>query len=154
LRVISRNTNDDFSEAFFTRRLQHAVDYRRTVMGPDFSCCRLIFGEADFFPGLTIDRFGSVLVAQTLSLGIEQRKDMLFRQLVRLLRESGETIEALYERNDVRIRELEGMEQGKGFYAMEGLRTDLPGVTEICENGILYEVDYVNGQKTGFFLDQ
>ena len=132
LRVISRNTNDDFSEAFFTRRLQHAVDYRRTVMGPDFSCCRLIFGEADFFPGLTIDRFGSVLVAQTLSLGIEQRKDMLFRQLVRLLRESGETIEALYERNDVRIRELEGMEQGKGFYAMEGLRTDLPGVTEIC----------------------
>ena len=71
LRVISRNTNDDFSEAFFTRRLQHAVDYRRTVMGPDFSCCRLIFGEADFFPGLTIDRFGSVLVAQTLSLGIE-----------------------------------------------------------------------------------
>ena len=154
LRVISRNTNDDFSEAFFTRRLQHAVDYRRTVMGPDFSCCRLIFGEADFFPGLTIDRFGSVLVAQTLSLGIEQRKDMLFRQLVRLLRESGETIEALYERNDVRIRELEGMEQGKGFYTMEGLRTDLPGVTEICENGILYEVDYVNGQKTGFFLDQ
>ena len=154
LRVISRNTNDDFSEAFFTRRLQHAVDYRRTVMGPDFSCCRLIFGEADFFPGLTIDRFGSVLVAQTLSLGIEQRKDMLFRQLVRLLRESGETIEALYERNDVRIRELEGMEQGKGFYAMEGLRTDLPGVTEICENGILYEVDYINGQKTGFFLDQ
>ena len=154
LRVISRNTNDDFSEAFFTRRLQHAVDYRRTVMGPDFSCCRLIFGEADFFPGLTIDRFGSVLVAQTLSLGIEQRKDMLFRQLVRLLRESGETIEALYERNDVRIRELEGMEQRKGFYAMEGLRTDLPGVTEICENGILYEVDYVNGQKTGFFLDQ
>ena len=154
LRLLSRNTNDDFSEAFFERRLRHAVDYRRTVMGPDFSCCRLIFGEADFFPGLTVDRFGSVLVAQTLSLGMEQRKDLLFPLLVRILRESGETIEALYERNDVRIRELEGLEQGKGFYAGKGLRTDLPGVTEICENGIRYEVDYVNGQKTGFFLDQ
>ena len=154
LRLISRNTNDDFSESFFERRLRHAVDYRRTVMGPDFSCCRLIFGEADFFPGLTVDRFGSILVAQTLSLGMEQRKEMIFRLLVKILREEGETIDALYERNDVRIRELEGMEQGKGFFEMEGLSKDLSGVTEICENGIRYEVDYVNGQKTGFFLDQ
>lgn len=154
LRLISRNTNDDFSESFFERRLRHAVEYRRTVMGPDFSCCRLIFGEADFFPGLTVDRFGNILVAQTLSLGMEQRKEMLFRLLVKILREEGETIDALYERNDVRIRELEGMEQGKGFFKMEGLAQDLSGVTEICENGIRYEVDYVNGQKTGFFLDQ
>lgn len=154
LRLISRNTNDDFSESFFERRLRHAVDYRRTVMGPDFSCCRLIFGEADFFPGLTVDRFGSILVAQTLSLGMEQRKEMIFRLLVKILREEGETIDALYERNDVRIRELEGMEQGKGFFEMEGLSKDLSGVIEICENGIRYEVDYVNGQKTGFFLDQ
>ena len=154
LRLISRNTNDDFSESFFVRRLRHAVEYRRTVMGPDFSCCRLIFGEADFFPGLTVDRFGNILVAQTLSLGMEQRKEMLFRLLVKILREEGETIDALYERNDVRIRELEGMEQGKGFFEMEGLAKDLPGVTETCENGIRYEVDYVNGQKTGFFLDQ
>lgn len=154
LRLISRNTNDDFSESFFERRLRHAVEYRRTVMGPDFSCCRLIFGEADFFPGLTVDRFGNILVAQTLSLGMEQRKEMLFRLLVKILREEGETIDALYERNDVRIRELEGMEQGKGFFEMEGLAQDLSGVTEICENGIRYEVDYINGQKTGFFLDQ
>ena len=154
LRLISRNTNDDFSESFFERRLRHAVDYRRTVMGPDFSCCRLIFGEADFFPGLTVDRFGSILVAQTLSLGMEQRKEMIFRLLIKILREEGETIDALYERNDVRICELEGMEQGKGFFEMEGLSKDLSGVTEICENGIRYEVDYVNGQKTGFFLDQ
>ena len=154
LRLISRNTNDDFSEAFFERRLRHAVEYRRTVMGPDFSCCRLIFGEADFFPGLTVDRFGNILVAQTLSLGMEQRKEMLFRLLVKILREEGETIDALYERNDVRIRELEGMEQGKGFFEREGLAQDLSGVTEICENGIRYEVDYINGQKTGFFLDQ
>ena len=154
LRLISRNTNDDFSEAFFERRLRHAVEYRRTVMGPDFSCCRLIFGEADFFPGLTVDRFGNILVAQTLSLGMEQRKEMLFRLLVKILREEGETIDALYERNDVRIRELEGMEQGKGFFEMEGLAKNLSGVTEICENGIRYEVDYINGQKTGFFLDQ
>ena len=154
LRLISRNTNDDFSESFFERRLRHAVEYRRTVMGPDFSCCRLIFGEADFFPGLTVDRFGNILVAQTLSLGMEQRKEMLFRLLVKILREEGETIDALYERNDVRIRELEGLEQGKGFFEMEGLAKDLSGVTEICENGIRYEVDYINGQKTGFFLDQ
>ena len=154
LRLISRNTNDDFSESFFERRLRHAVEYRRTVMGPDFSCCRLIFGEADFFPGLTVDRFGNILVAQTLSLGMEQRKEMLFRLLIKILREEGETIDALYERNDVRIRELEGMEQGKGFFEMEGLAKDLSGVTEICENGIRYEVDYINGQKTGFFLDQ
>ncbi len=154
LRIISRNANDDFSEAFFERRLRHAVDYRRTVMGPDFACCRLIFGEADLFPGLTVDRFGSILVAQTLSLGIERIKPMLFRLLVKILREYGEPVEAIYERNDVKIRELEGMEQGKGFFPGEGLAGDLPGVTEICENGIYYSVDYVNGQKTGFFLDQ
>ena len=152
VRMMSRKAGQVIDRDFLRMRVQNAWDYRKKTV--DTSSCRIIFGEADFFPGLTIDRFGSVLVAQTLSLGIEQRKDMLFRQLVRLLRESRETIEALYERNDVRIRELEGMEQGKGFYAMEGLRTDLPGVTEICENGILYEVDYVNGQKTGFFLDQ
>ena len=154
LRLLSRNANDDFSESFFERRLRYAVDYRRTVMGPDFRCCRLIFGEADSFPGLTVDRFENVLVAQTLSLGMEKLKPMLFRLLVKILCESGETIDAVYERNDVRIRELEGMEQNKGFLALDGLRTDLSGVTEICENGIRYEVDYVNGQKTGFFLDQ
>ena len=154
IRILSRNANDRFDADFFARRLRYAVDYRRQVMGPDFSCCRLVFGEADMLPGLTVDRFSNVLVAQVLSLGMERRKDMLFDALVRILRESGETIDALYERNDVSLREREGMAQGKGFYGGAGLQTGLNGHTEIRENGIVYDVDYINGQKTGFFLDQ
>lgn len=154
VRILSQNKNDRFDEAFWERRLRYAVDYRRTVMGADFSNCRLIFGEADGFPGLTVDRFESVLVAQVLSLGIEQIKPFLFSRLLQILRENGETINVLYERNDVKIRAKEGMEQGKGFFALPGLRTDLSGHVEITENGICYDVDYINGQKTGFFLDQ
>lgn len=152
VRIISRNANDKFDRAFWGRRIRYALDYRRTVMAEDFRCCRLIFGEADSFPGFTVDRFGDVLVTQVLSLGIEKIKEMLYELLTEALNEMGEPISAIYERSDVKIRELEGMEQFKGFWS--GLRTDLPGVTEITENGIKYAVDYVNGQKTGFFLDQ
>lgn len=152
VRIISRNANDKFDRAFWGRRIRYALDYRRTVMAEDFRCCRLIFGEADCFPGFTVDRFGDVLVTQVLSLGIEKIKEMLYELLTEVLTEMGEPISAIYERSDVKIRELEGMEQLKGFWS--GLRTDLPGVTEITENGIKYAVDYVNGQKTGFFLDQ
>ena len=156
VRVVSKNANDRFDDAFWERKLRWALDYRRTVMGEsDFSCCRLIFGEADAFPGFTVDRFGSVIVTQVLSLGIERIKDKLYAALVRLLREEfGAEISVLYERNDVAIRTLEGMEQYKGFWQGEGLLTDTDGVTTITENGILYEVDYIGGQKTGFFLDQ
>ena len=156
VRIVSKNANDKFDAAFWERKLRWALDYRRTVMGEaDFSCCRLIFGEADAFPGLTVDRFNNILVTQVLSLGIERIKDTLYAILVRLLREEfGQTIDALYERNDVAIRALEGMEQYTAFWAGEGLATDLDGKTEITENGVRYEVDYVNGQKTGFFLDQ
>lgn len=157
IRLISNNANDSFDKAFFERRLRYAVDYRRTVMGNDFDCCRLIFSEADQFPGFVIDRFGKVLVTQTLSLGIELIKPMLLNLIVKILREQGEEIEAIYERNDVPIRELEGMEQGTGFFRGDpelGLRTDLPGKLEIRENGIKYVIDYINGQKTGYFLDQ
>ena len=154
VRILSRNKNDQFDEAFWERRLRYAVDYRRTVMGADFSNCRLIFGEADGFPGLTVDRFESVLVVQVLSLGIERIKTVLISALVRILREYGQQIDAVYERNDVKLRAKEGLEQGKGFLTLDGLRTDLPGHVEITENGIRYDVDYINGQKTGFFLDQ
>jgi len=154
VRLISRNANDRFDAAFWERRIRYALDYRRSVMGDDFGCCRLVFGEADQFPGLTVDRFGSVLVTQCLSLGIEKRKDIIFPMLVDVLREMGEQIDCIYERNDVAIRAKEGLEQGKGFYEHEGLRGDLDGHTQICENGITYDVDYINGQKTGFFLDQ
>lgn len=151
-RIISRNANDKFDRAFYERRIKYALEYRKTVMAEDISCCRLIFGEADCFPGLTVDRFNDVLVTQVLSLGIEKNKDMLYELLVSELERMSEHISAIYERNDVKIRELEGMEQYKGFRM--GLRNDLSGVTEIIENGLKFSVDYINGQKTGFFLDQ
>ncbi|MBQ3285918.1 MAG: class I SAM-dependent rRNA methyltransferase [Ruminococcus sp.] len=154
VRIISKNANDRFDEAFYRRRIDYAIDYRLTVMGEDFSSCRLIFGEADGFPGLTVDKFENVLVTQVLSLGIDRVKEMLFRQLVDSLQERGYKIEAVYERNDVKVRELEGLDQYKGFYPLAGLRTDLNGEVIITENGIRYHVDYFEGQKTGFFLDQ
>ena len=154
VRIISTNTNDKFDAAFWQRRLQYAIDYRRTVMpGDDFKCCRLIFGEADMFPGLTVDRFNDILVTQTLSLGIELRKEMIFTQLLELLRKQGENIRGIYERNDVKIRELEGLTENKGWFMPETVDDKSP-LTEIVENGIRYEVDVENGQKTGFFLDQ
>ena len=155
VRILSTNTNDRFDEAFWERRLQYALDYRKTVMpGDDFKCCRLIFGEADQFPGWTVDRYNDLLVIQTLSLGMEQRKHMLIPLLVKLLRKEGETITGVYERNDVKIRLLEGLEEGKGWFVLEGEVPPASPVTTICENGIVYEVDVENGQKTGFFLDQ
>lgn len=154
VRIISKNANDTFDEAFWERRLRHAVDYRRTVMGEQFCCCRLIFGEADFFPGLTVDRFGDILVTQTLSRGMEGMKSLLFPLLHRILTQEGENIRGVYERNDVAIRELEGLQEGKGFFPIPGLPTPESTRTVITENGIRYQVDFENGQKTGFFLDQ
>ena len=154
LRLLSRNANDRFDQAFWKRRIKYAWDYRKTVMGEDISCCRVIFGEADSFPGLTVDRFSDVLVTQTLSVGMEKIKPMLFPLLVQVLREDGQEIRGIYERNDVAIRALEGMEQNKGWFPLAGVTPPDSTITEICENGIVYSVDVENGQKTGFFLDQ
>ncbi len=154
LRLISRNANDRFDESFWQRRIQYAWDYRKTVMGGDISCCRLVFGEADGFPGLTVDRFSDILVTQTLSVGMENIKDVVFPLLVRVLRADGQDIRGIYERNDVAIRELEGLPQNKGWYSLPGETPPDSTVTEICENGVFYRVDVENGQKTGFFLDQ
>ncbi|MBQ2841727.1 MAG: class I SAM-dependent rRNA methyltransferase [Clostridia bacterium] len=152
VRVLSSNANEAFSPAFWERRLKYAIDYRKTVMGDDFSCCRLVFGEADGLPGLTVDRFSDIIVTQVLSYGMEKIKDLIYNSLVKILRDGGEEISGLYERNDVAIRELEGLEQYKGWY--EAIPHPESTVTEICENGIKYLVDVENGQKTGFFLDQ
>ncbi len=152
VRLISRNANDRFDEAFWQRRIQYAWDYRKTVMAGDISCCRVIFGEADGFPGLTVDRFSNILVTQTLSVGMERIKPMLFPLLVQVLRQDGQKIDGIFERNDVAIRELEGLEQNKGWFDLGEPFPDT--VTEICENGVYYRVDVENGQKTGFFLDQ
>ena len=155
VRLISTNANDKFDPDFWRRRIKYALDYRKTVMGDDFRASRLIFGEADTFPGLTVDLFDTVLVTQTLSLGIEKIKDMLFSTLVELLPEYGVTVSAVYERNDVKIRELEGMTEYKGFWKPEPFNGSTPnGHVTITENGIKYDVDYIDGQKTGFFLDQ
>ena len=155
VRLLSRNANDDFSDEFWARRLRYAWEYRKTVMGEtDSRCCRIIFGEADFFPGLTVDRFGDVLVAQVLSLGMERIKHRLFPLLADILRQDGQTIRGVYERNDAAIRELEGMEPGKGWYPLPGETVPERTTADITENGIVYTVDFENGQKTGFFLDQ
>ena len=141
VRILSRNANDVFDEAFYLRRLSHAWEYRKTVLSGEVSSCRVIFGEADLFPGLTVDRFNDILVTQTLSLGVEQRKSMLFPLLVRILREDGQDIRGVYERNDVAIREREGMEQNKGFFPLDGSPVPESTQTEIVENGIRYLVE-------------
>ncbi len=156
IRIFSTNANDRFDEAFWKRRAAYAVDYRLQVMRKeDYDCCRLVFGEADQLPGLTVDRFGDVLSVQVLSLGMEKRKHLFLDGLIEVLRERNLPVSCIYERNDVKIRELEGMEQYKGFYhspllAPEEEKT----LVDIVENGIRYTVDVENGQKTGFFLDQ
>lgn len=152
IRILSSNANETFTNAFWERRLRYAVDYRRTVMGEDFSCCRLVFGEADGLPGLTVDKFSDILVTQVLSFGMDKIKDVIYTSLVKILKEYGEEINGVYERNDVAIRELEGLTQYKGWY--EAIPHQQSTKTEIIENGIRYTVDFENGQKTGFFLDQ
>ena len=154
VRVLSKNANDAFDEAFFRRRIRYAIDYRKTVMGEDFNACRLIFGEADGLPGWTVDRFEDVLVTEVLSLGIEVRKGMLLTLLREELEKDGVAVRVIYERNESPLRLKEGLEQGKGYVDLPGLETEGTGLVKITENGIRYEVDYVNGQKTGFFLDQ
>ena len=155
VRLISRSANDRFDAAFWRRRVEYALRYRRTVMpGSDFKCCRLIHGEADQMPGLTVDRYDTILSVQVLSLGMERVKDVVFAALLDVLREMGEDIRGIYERNDVSIRLREGLEEGKGWYPIEGLPAPESAVTEIVENGVSYLVDVENGQKTGFFLDQ
>ena len=157
VRIISTNANDKFDAEFFKRRFKYAVDYRKTCLGGNIDCCRLVFGDSDFFPGLIVDKFGSCLVTQIMSLGIESRKDILFPALIDLLCADGEKIDVLYERNDAAVRTKEGLELYKGYYSYDGLLSDKErgsSETEITENGIKYIIDYIKGQKTGFFLDQ
>lgn len=152
VRILSSNANESFTPAFWERRLRYAIDYRRTVMGGDFSCCRLVFGEADGLPGLTVDRFSDLLSVQIASYGMDKLKDTLYPLLIKILSEGGDTINGIYERNDIALRSREGLEEYKGWY--EKLPHPDSPVTEITENGIKYLVDVENGQKTGFFLDQ
>ncbi len=154
VRLVSRNANDKFDDSFWRRRIGYALDYRLTVMQEDTDAFRVIFGEADGFPGFTVDLFHDILVTQVLSVGIEKIKDSLYVMLKEELENRGFAVSGIFERNDVAIRELEGLQQYKGWYEGCGFTHPESAVTEICENGVRYTVDCENGQKTGFFLDQ
>ena len=152
VRILSKNANDVFNTAFFKRRIQYAIDYRKTVMLEDeFKCCRLTHGESDQLPGLTVDRYNNLLSVQITSLGIEERMNEILPLYIEVLSTMGETIDGVYLRNDVALRKKEGLEIYKRWF--DDHHPDSP-IVEIIENDIQYLVDVENGQKTGFFLDQ
>lgn len=142
IRIMTRNINEEIDEDFFRKRLSNAWEYRKKVI--DTSSCRFVFGEADFLPGLIIDKYEDYYVIQSLTLGIDKYKNII----VKLLKEEYGA-KGIYERSDVHVRELEGMDQAKGF-----LTEPFDTKVQIIENGVKYYVDIENGQKTGFFLDQ
>ncbi len=147
VRLLTRKTDVEIDEEFFRMRLKNAWEYRKKTV--DTSSCRIVFGEADFLPGIVIDKFSDVLVVQSLALGIDRYKELLINLLKDILEEDGFGIRGVYERSDAKVRRQEGMELRKGFIGGE-FDTDV----EIVENGVRYIVDVKDGQKTGFFLDQ
>ena len=147
VRMMTRHAEQQIDEAFLRQRLLDAVRLRKQVI--DTSACRLIFGEADFLPGLTVDKFGDVLVLESLALGMDRMKETVLRLLLEVLSGEGLPIRGVYERSDAKERLKEGMEWQKGF-----LSAPFDTKVEIRENGVRYLVDVAEGQKTGFFLDQ
>ena len=147
VRLLSRRRENPVTPAFLTRRVRSAWEYRKKVI--DTSSCRLLFGEADFLPGLTVDKYEDILVVESLALGIDRLKGYILAALVHVLAEDGIRIRGIYERSDAKVRELEGLPREKGF-----LTAPFDTKVEIKENGVRYMVDVENGQKTGFFLDQ
>lgn len=147
IRLMTRNVNEEINEDFLTMRVKNAWEYRKKTV--DTSSCRLIFGEADFLPGLVVDKFSDVLVVQSLALGIDRYKQTILDCLVNVLGDDGIKIRGIYERSDAKVRTNEGLPRIKGFIGQE-----FDTKVEIVENGVRYLVDVKDGQKTGFFLDQ
>ncbi len=147
VRMLSRKKDTVIDEAFFEMRVRAAWEYRKKTV--DISSCRVIFGEADFLPGLVVDKFSNVLVVQSLAMGIDRYKELIVDLLKKVMKEDGIDIIGAYERSDAKVRKQEGMEQVKGFIG-EPFDTKVA----IVENGVKYNVDIADGQKTGFFLDQ
>ena len=147
VRLLTRDENQKIDEKFLEQRVRDAWEYRKKVT--DTGSCRLIFGEADFLPGLVVDKFSDVLVVQSLALGIDRLKLQILELLKKVLEEDGIAVRGIYERSDAKVRRQEGMELYKGFIGPE-----FPTLVEIEENGVKYQVDIKDGQKTGFFLDQ
>ncbi len=147
VRMLTRDKDAEINEEFLEKKVRAAWEYRKKTV--DTSSCRLIFGEADFLPGLVVDKFSDVCVVQSLALGIDRLKPVILDALKKVLAEDGITLRGIYERSDAKVREQEGMERFKGFLT-EPFDTEV----EIVENGVKYLVDIADGQKTGFFLDQ
>lgn len=147
VRMLSRYEKNGITPAFLRQRVRDAWAYRKAVI--DTESCRVLFGEADFLPGLTVDKFGDVLVVESLALGTEPYKVMILNMLADAMAEDGIRIRGIYERSDAKVRQLEGLPRTKGFIGPE-FDTNVP----IVENGVRYLVDVKDGQKTGFFLDQ
>lgn len=147
VRMMSRKKDTVIDQDFIEMRVRAAWEYRKAVV--DTSCCRVIFGEADFLPGMVIDKFGDVLVVESLALGIDRLKPVIVETLKKVLAEDGITVRGVYERSDAKVRLQEGMERYKGF-----IGDTFDTKVEIVENGVRYMVDVEDGQKTGFFLDQ
>ena len=147
IRMMSRKPHTVVDEDFIEMRVRNAWEYRKSTV--DTGSCRLVFGEADFLPGIVIDKFSDVLVVESLALGIDRWKPVILEKLKKVLAEDGISIRGVYERSDARVRLQEGMERFKGF-----IGDSFDTKVEIVENGVRYMVDVQDGQKTGFFLDQ
>ena len=147
IRMMTRRSDVEIDREFLKKRVQDAWEYRKKTV--DISSCRVIFGEADFLPGLVVDKFSDVLVVQSLALGIDRMKETIVELLKEILAEDGIQIRGVYERSDAKVRTQEGMERVKGF-----IGEPFDPLVEIIENGVKYQVDVKDGQKTGFFLDQ
>ena len=147
IRMLTRDENREIDEDFFRERVRNAWEYRKKTV--DISSCRIIFGDADFLPGLVVDKFSDVLVVQSLALGIDRYKELIVKLLKEILAEDGILIRGVYERSDAKERDKEGLPRVKGF-----LSEPFDTLVEITENGVKYQVDVKDGQKTGFFLDQ
>lgn len=147
IRMMTRKKDTQIDDAFLEMRVRDAWEYRKATV--DTSSCRVIFGEADFFPGLVVDKFADVLVVESLALGIDRLKLKILDLLKKILQEDGIKIRGIYERSDAKVRLQEGLERTKGF-----LSEPFDTKVEIVENGVKYMVDVEDGQKTGFFLDQ
>ena len=150
VRILSKKSDEIFDKDFFKKRIQFAYEYRKTLEEENITNCRLIFGEADKLPGLTVDRYNDILVCQISSYGLEKIKDMIYNLLLEVLKEDNQDVKGIYERNDINVRLKEGLPLEKGYWK----NINLPTTTIINENGIRLHVDVENGQKTGYFLDQ
>ena len=162
VRIVTRNTNDRVDESFWARRVAWAWEHRKVAMGgralsgcePDTNACRVVFSEADGMPGLIVDRYEHVLVAQVGTVGMELLRPTIYPLLLQTLQADGQDVHGIYERNDSPARAKEGLPQAKGWWDGEAAEVPESARIKVVENGLVFDLDIENSQKTGFFLDQ